>query len=96
MESINAWLSKSFTVLRGMTAVMFNFVLDEVITMRNEWEVTKLEAAGFRPTHLKDLEASGFENWAAGATVPSPTDVEEELDEDQDAEGSEDEGQCST
>ena len=50
-EQTNAWIGGYRPICREMIPVKYNFFLDEMIRLRNEITVTRLEAQGHRPRH---------------------------------------------
>ena len=50
-EQTNVWLGGYHSILREMSAVKYNFFLDEMIRLRNQIVVAKLAADGFNPAH---------------------------------------------
>jgi hypothetical protein len=48
-EQTNVWFGGYHSMCREMTAVKFNFFLDEMIRLRNQLTVAKLEAQGHYP-----------------------------------------------
>ncbi|OCH83550.1 hypothetical protein OBBRIDRAFT_566446 [Obba rivulosa] len=53
-EQINAWFGKFQAVTREMAEVRYNFFLDEMIAIRNDWVVQELFKAHQQP-HLIPL-----------------------------------------
>ncbi|KAK4694412.1 hypothetical protein P7C70_g8738, partial [Phenoliferia sp. Uapishka_3] len=54
IELVNVWLARGFNILHGMEPTMFRFFLDEMIYIRNEWEIEKLRADGYNPTEIQN------------------------------------------
>lgn len=54
-EQANAWLGKYKTIVREMGQTRYNFFLDEIIRMRNEWTVGELRKRGRCP-HMVPME----------------------------------------
>ncbi|KAJ7194926.1 hypothetical protein GGX14DRAFT_677641, partial [Mycena pura] len=48
-EQTNVWLGGYHSICREMLPIKYNFFLDEMVRLRNEITVTKLEADGHRP-----------------------------------------------
>ncbi|KZV81992.1 hypothetical protein EXIGLDRAFT_627672, partial [Exidia glandulosa HHB12029] len=48
-EQTNAWLVRFKTILREMGQTRYEFFLDEIIRMRNEWTVERLRKKGMSP-----------------------------------------------
>jgi hypothetical protein len=48
-EQTNVWMGGYHTICREMLPVKYNFFLDEMIQLRNEMVVAKLEAQGYHP-----------------------------------------------
>ncbi|KAI0714670.1 hypothetical protein C8Q76DRAFT_727675 [Earliella scabrosa] len=55
-EQGNVWFGKFKTVVREMGEVRYNFFLDEMIMIHNEWRVSVLRARGAQPRHLPEGE----------------------------------------
>ncbi|KAJ7134925.1 hypothetical protein C8R43DRAFT_1072732 [Mycena crocata] len=57
-EQTNAWFVKFHPIVKEMSVLRYNFFLDEMISLRNEWRVEKLRVAGEKPHFipLEDLE----------------------------------------
>ncbi|KAF6765823.1 hypothetical protein DFP72DRAFT_798441 [Ephemerocybe angulata] len=51
-EQTNGWLGKFQAICREMTALRFNFFLDEMILRRNQETLAKLEAKGANPMNI--------------------------------------------
>ena len=49
-EQTNVWFGKFLAVVREMGEIHFNFFLDEMIMIHNEWQAGVLRARGARPT----------------------------------------------
>ena len=50
-EQTNAWIGGYRPICGEMIPVKYNFFLNEMIRLRNEITVTRLEAQGHRPCH---------------------------------------------
>lgn len=48
-EQTNGWFGQFLPIVREMGEVNYNFFLDEMIVVHNEWQVGVLEARGARP-----------------------------------------------
>lgn len=61
-EQVNAWLVKYKTIVREMEETRYNFFLDELISLRNEYIVSVLQKNGRCPHFVpqEDLERSAF------------------------------------
>lgn len=53
-EQVNSWLVGFDSILREMTPENYNFLLDEVIAIRNEFIVQELNRKGLRPHLVSD------------------------------------------
>lgn len=50
-KQVNVWLGGFHSICREMLPVKYNFFLDEMIRLRNQIVVAKLEAQGYHPHH---------------------------------------------
>ena len=55
-EQGNVWFGKFMPVVREMDELHFNFFLDEMILIRNEWQVGVLAKRGFHPRLIPRAE----------------------------------------
>ncbi|KAK6971436.1 hypothetical protein R3P38DRAFT_2587167 [Favolaschia claudopus] len=57
-EQANNWFGRFQPIVKEMSVLRYNFFLDEMISLRNEWWVERLRADGFQPHFipLEDLE----------------------------------------
>jgi len=57
-EQVNRWFGKFQPIVKEMPVLRYNFFLDEMISLRNDWTVNQLRAEGSQPHFipLEDLE----------------------------------------
>lgn len=54
-EQTNVWFGKFQPIVKEMPVLRYNFFLDEMISLRNEWMVERLRVSGQQP-HLIPLD----------------------------------------